>query len=421
MDLISRFIFPFSSLKALSVEIFFTRAGMHSFVSSELTPKSMNQPCSHFPTTLLSTDTDAFFTLCSIAFIVIFPYSIRNSFENSFRSKRLMKILFQSLIISFLLISCASTSSKVLYTGNFPIDSGIHLSTWTKQHIASFDKNKGKIAVIVEPRASDKMPLLIPIVDIAIKNLPSDWKFQIFHGPLNEKELEAKYHHEILSGRMILTRMDKENLTVSLYNQLMLDRNFWDHVQGESVLIFETDSIICSEAFQKDPNAISKFEKYDYVGAPWDYAPYGGFIITENNGKTFVFAKELTDNYKFNANGHRVLAMFDTQVGNSGFSLRKRSKMMKMLSSNNYPANTVFVESKYDIFIAGLLRHYGFSVPSVEIAQTFSSESILPNEAPIGIHKPWLNMRVDQLVRLEGMCKNLGILKSYYSKSKWGN
>lgn len=65
-----RFILPLSSSKMRSFDAFAASVSASASVSPFATPSRINSPCSHFPTTLPSTETDASRHLCRIAFII---------------------------------------------------------------------------------------------------------------------------------------------------------------------------------------------------------------------------------------------------------------------------------------------------------------------------------------------------------------
>ena len=190
------------------------------------------------------------------------------------------------------------------------------------------------VAVIVEPREHE---FLVPVINNIIDNVPEYTKIQIFHGTKNLDYIKKHFGNQIKSNKIILTNLNVENLTIKDYNLLLTSSNFWNNIDGEHILIFQTDSCMCS----KSSNKIEDFLKYDYVGAPWIHLP--------------------------NMNG-----------GNGGFSLRKKSKMLEIISKNKYNnENEDVYFSKFSTYL-----------PSRELSKKFSIEGIY-YDSPIGIHKPW--------------------------------
>lgn len=198
------------------------------------------------------------------------------------------------------------------------------------------------IAVIVEFRSVDQ---LIAIVHNVNYHIPSSWPIQIFHGVDNQNFIKSSTLAPLIaSKRIILTLMDvvygKDRT-----NELLTSEHFWKRVLGEKILFFQIDSAMCSNS----PHKINDFLKYDYIGAPWD---------------TSWFA-------------------FDRShlVGNGGFSLRTRSKILSLLGHMKYD-----FKIPEDVWYAQHLHRVNAVIPSVEIAKTFSVESIY-YERPLGVHR----------------------------------
>lgn len=57
------------------------------------------------------------------------------------------------------------------------------------------------------------------------------------------------------------------------YARLLVSAGFWEqHVRGDRVLVFQADSVPCSGAAHN----LTEFYGYDYIGAAWPDAAYGG-------------------------------------------------------------------------------------------------------------------------------------------------
>ena len=135
----------------------------------------------------------------------------------------------------------------------------------------------------------------------------------------------------------------------------MISRRLLDKIPTEVFLIVQTDSMICSGG----KNILDKFvkKKYDYVGAPW---------------------KDLND------------------LGNGGFSLRRKSMMLKILGkcSKKTPEG---VDHNEDGFFSGGCEGARPKKPSPEEAEEFSVETIYSGKQPFGIHKAWHHMPSEDL------------------------
>uniref|UniRef100_A0A6C0FF70 DUF5672 domain-containing protein n=1 Tax=viral metagenome TaxID=1070528 RepID=A0A6C0FF70_9ZZZZ len=194
-------------------------------------------------------------------------------------------------------------------------------------------------AVIVEPR---KHEYLIPIVKDNLKKLPSATKFYVFHGTDNEDFVRSGFGPEIESGKMILKNLGVKNLKILDYNNLLTSKDFWNSIDGENILIYQTDTVICGDPGDK----LKPFLKYDYVGAPWV------------NGK--------------HSNG---------KGGNGGLSFRKKSAMLKALRDKKYNGLADIAEDIY-------FSNSDLNFPSQEEAKKFSAETMY-SKSPFGVHKPW--------------------------------
>jgi hypothetical protein len=172
------------------------------------------------------------------------------------------------------------------------------------------------------------------VVKNALENLSDEWSIIIFHGTHNivfvNKIIIALSQY---SHRLSTIQLNVSNLTCSEYSQLLVSNEFYANIPTEIFLIFQTDSII----FSANKDKINKFLKYDYVGAPCRGGP----------------------------------------VMNGGLSLRRKSKMLEIISSKPYqgePEDVYFCNNTY------LYR------PCVEEANEFSVEYRF-NEASFGSHK----------------------------------
>jgi hypothetical protein len=101
-----------------------------------------------------------------------------------------------------------------------------------------------------------------------------------------------------------------------------------------------------------EPAQLEEFLSYDYVGAPW-------------------------------TTGH---------VGNGGLSLRKKTKMITVITTvNPFQANE-------DVYFS-MQKIVALKKPSFEDAQRFSVETVF-YPSPFGIHAPWKNLSFEEMDRL---------------------
>ncbi|CAF3775767.1 unnamed protein product [Rotaria sp. Silwood1] len=239
-------------------------------------------------------------------------------------------ILLTIFVIFIIIISNTSSSNRQLIIKNIT---------------RSSDNFYPCIAVLVEFRTVDH---IVAIVHNINHHIPSTWPIQIFHGKDNEAFIKnSTLASLIISGKIFLTYMN-ETYDRGRTNQLLTDPKFWQRIRGEKILLFQIDSAMCSNS----PHKITDFLQYDYIGAPWDLS-------------FFTFDRQY-------------------RVGNGGFSLRSRSKILALLALIPYDSKI-----PEDVWYAQNLHRVNGSIPSIEIAKTFSVESMY-YVRPLGVHRfPW--------------------------------
>jgi hypothetical protein len=223
----------------------------------------------------------------------------------------------------------------------------------SKQQEVSTEAVEGT-AIILEPR---KHRALSFVVRNVLENLPENWNVQIHHGTENQEFVENLLATELSSGRarISLRNLGVPNLpTATDYSKILASREFTEKIPTETFIVFQTDSMI-------NPNykdLLGKFLKYDYVGAPWPW-----------------------DHLK---------------VGNGGFSLRKRSKMLEII--NTSPKFQGAYEDQFFSFGSRLAKAYK---PTHEEAMEFSIEQVYSPRS-FAIHNAWRYLPE----KVEQMCKD---------------
>jgi hypothetical protein len=222
-------------------------------------------------------------------------------------------------------------------------------------------------ALIVEPREHKALEFVLTNF---MQNLNEDWGFIIFHSITNKKFVEnimnnslAKYKNKT---KLINLNVDNDNFTMKHYSTMFYHKNFYEYIPTETFLVFQTDSMILSENKDK----IYNFLKYDYVGAPWKETD--GLLIDKS-----------------------------TYVGNGGLSLRKKSKMLKMLKykkmaiekKKNYYGKYIAEDRFFNGYNDNIRKIINFKLPTLEEALFFSMEGIY-SSSPFGIHKCWNHLDV---------------------------
>lgn len=137
-------------------------------------------------------------------------------------------------------------------------------------------------------------------------------------------------------------------------DDLMTTPEFWSMINGDIVLFFDAESLLCS-------NRVERFVEYDYIGSPW-------------------------------ASGKSFSPFF--HVGDGGLSLR-RKHTIKSIASENDRRNMIVRE---DVFFS---LHLSLSedqhtLPSFETARDFSVECVYCPK-PFGLHRPWACLPTDRI------------------------
>jgi hypothetical protein len=210
------------------------------------------------------------------------------------------------------------------------------------------------VAAIVEPREENLAKILIHF----IKVMPAYTHFQVYHGTNNAYVLYDNFKPYIQSGKISLWNLGVDNLSLQGYSALLTSKEFWNTVQSEQVLIFQTDAITCGQSKFK----IEDFMDYDFVGAP--VSTYISILILILfMGKGYI-------------TGH-------SSFYNGGLSYRTKSKMLAVL--DEYPWDQMCTE---DIWFCAFLPRVGGVLPTREEARKFSFEAEKLTTTPWGVHKP---------------------------------
>ena len=193
--------------------------------------------------------------------------------------------------------------------------------------------------VIVEPRCHANFEFVCKVM---LRFTGPHWGLQVFHGTQNLSFVQEK-----LSGleHVKYTSLDKPNLTIEDYNDLLTSKWFYEQIPTNDFVIFQTDSCLLQEG-------IDRFVGYDYIGAPWV---------------------------------HR-----NRQVGNGGFSLRTKTFCLNVCSRFTRPRGM-----NEDVFFATLAKEVHGNVADYETACAFSCESTPTNTWPLATHKAPHNIKLN--------------------------
>ena len=219
--------------------------------------------------------------------------------------------------------------------------------------------NTSYTAIIIEPRTHHALRFVLHNI---LENLNDKWNVILFHGNKNEdfvKEIIDK-HLEKYKSRITLISLKKDDLHYSDYNSLLLDKDFYTNIPTEMFLVFQTDSFIIS----KNKDKINEFLEFDYVGSPW-YFPQG--------------------------HQHSHL---NEKVGNGGFSLRKKSKMLEIIDK----CKSKWDHNGEDRFFSMPCDDIKIHKPNAKKAEEFCSETKLHNSS-FAIHKVWEYHSISEIAK----------------------
>jgi hypothetical protein len=212
-----------------------------------------------------------------------------------------------------------------------------------------------KETVLIEFRP---MPHLDFLIRNTIIKFPK-WSHTVVCGNLNYVLL--KNICEQISKNITIINLDIDNLTPSDYSKLLTNKDFWLQFKGEKILLYQEDTMLFH-------NRIEEFMQYDYIGASWA-------IGQEDN----LFG-----------------------VGNGGFSLRSKSKMIECINTVNScdlklgqstvgymkATNSNFIPE--DVYFSKTLIDYKLGKVALRnVANRFSQETQLCIN-PLGGHNFWL-------------------------------
>jgi hypothetical protein len=144
-----------------------------------------------------------------------------------------------------------------------------------------------KAAVIVEPRSTH--PMLEPVIRNAMSALGAGWNLHVFTHDIH-------YVRSLFPNcEFTITRLSLPSITPNDYSRLLMQHGFWETIQSEHIVIFQTDVVFLR-------HLPLKYTVYDYAGANY----YNPNHVSPRTGGI-----------------------------QGGFSVRKRSAMLECLSRVN--------------------------------------------------------------------------------------
>jgi hypothetical protein len=290
------------------------------------------------------------------------------------------KIVIQGIrYTSFSTAAAIGGNSMIL---NFSPIFNNHLLKWlavVKANIFESDfprntKSDSKVAVILF--TGNNSNTLFSTLGRFHKALEPSWKIQVFYENISVSSLlETTVKLSNYRSRQFVLSFAGTSIrsveSMSFY--MIMNTSFWESVAGEKILIFQSDSALCSKSSYK----LESFLQYDYVGAPW------ATNILSEPGLPISKLDRATRYDLF-------------EGGNGGLSLRSKSSMIEC----SIAATSGKLHYRYglheDIWFSYCLRFFlkDKMLPNFTVESNFAIEStfegLKPSFCPVGIHKPWI-------------------------------
>jgi hypothetical protein len=196
------------------------------------------------------------------------------------------------------------------------------------------------------------------VLRVARRYTGPDWMFYVVseRHVAQERLAQPQYRGPMLR---VVALPDRFNLSSypDGYNSLLMSKYLWkDTVQCEHVVVLQPDAFLLRHGIQD-------FFKYAYVGSP-------------------IYPESFPT-----ADWRYLLAVNRSCGGNGGFSLRRRSAMLRALESCPLPMDGAME----DAWMSGCMMKLGESLPLPHIANRFGVGSRCEVDVPLGVHKPWQN------------------------------
>ena len=229
---------------------------------------------------------------------------------------------------------------------------------YNSYNIEGFKMFTTNAMIIIEPR---RHPLLKKVIENFDKHMDPSWDLYVYHGK-SHSDYAKMCTENITKRRVVLIALDTDDMTATDYNRLLKMKHFWNSINAENILVFQTDSVLCGKSQHK----INEYIAYDYIGCSYDNKTIGTnkFI---HWGPEFEF------------------------YGVGGLSFRKKSFMLECINDNpNVPDN--FAE---DIFFSQCVARSFNRPPNAKILNEFCTQFVF-NEKSFGAHKTNIDLLTDK-------------------------
>lgn len=208
--------------------------------------------------------------------------------------------------------------------------------------------------------------------------LPLQFKILVVTAQAHQQQIDSY-------GSLNITALRLFDVPVSIlgYSNLLISCSFWDALETEHVLIFQSDSRFCNNSGYSIDFFLQK--GFDWLGAPW------------------------------RAGAHwDPLGVAHSLVGNGGFSLRRRSSMSRCC----VPRQRRWQENE-DTHFVRCLDELGAPSAPVELAEKFAAETYFRGDtvrAPFGVHKTYAYVNGENRTLLHRLCPESLDLERWFAK-----
>jgi hypothetical protein len=226
----------------------------------------------------------------------------------------------------------------------------VSLAGKIKNEYPKIDKNSKKKSLLIETR-------ILPETEFIIKNtiqkLGDGWGHLIFCHENNYNQIK-KICSDI-SDQIEIKKIES-TLTRNTYNNMCLDLNFWENINCEKVLVYQTDTFIFK-------NFNDKFLDYDWIGTTW------------NDAHAKYIEKRLGWGNLWGCNG--------------GLNIRTVS-VIKEILKNHKPPKDIFGGIDFlpeDTYFSWHIKH-NYNFPPKYMCDLFSNDKNFELDI-FGTHQPW--------------------------------
>jgi hypothetical protein len=242
---------------------------------------------------------------------------------------------------------------------------------WSKNYKEMFLDRPSKAIVIVEPRKHKDLQRVFTLFD---ERMPLEWDLYIFCGKTAEDYIKETVKN--IKRKVIILPLDKDNLNADEYNALLKQESFYNKINAEDILIFQSDTALCNGS----PFNIEDFTKYDYIGCSVNNTSIGNFQTPWNDMPFY---------------------------GVGGLSFRKKSFVMKCLETRKDK-----LQLAEDVFFSDCVNDSPNKPPTAKVLSEFCTQNQF-HEKSFGAHKIKLLQESDK-ASFDSYCPESSFLKEQF-------